>query len=521
MLYPKYPDETFWNTNRSLRLFSRRRAHMPPLGLLTIASYLPEDFKVRIIDRNVREETDADYRWADVVFLSAMGIQQEDYRFCVSKAKLHGTPIALGGPFTHAFPEVSVADADWVCFGEAETIMPELVNDLRGGRRGRQYQGGHKTEMESVKAPRFDLLENINDYRTMPVQFSRGCPFECEFCDIIEIYGRVPRAKTPAQFLAELSALRAQNFSGTIFIVDDNFIGNRKKAKGMLKELAIWNRKQGYPYRLTTEASLNLADDEEMMALMEAADLSYVFIGIETPDPLLLKVTLKKQNIPGNPLAKLQKIREHGIHIMAGFIVGFDGEKKFVFDTQRDFIQASGIGLAVLSLLVALPHTQLSRRLLKEKRLLENLVPMENTLDGINFIPKGELTKREYLEGFCKLYREVYEPKSFFHRIMPALLMLRRKRWSFRFIWQKILAHPSYFLRQTYYLGLRERGSRRYYWRALLRLLWKNPSGIEAFCFDCYYYFHISHHGSSVQDRFSRYLQDPSPEDVLDQVANG
>src|ERR1043166_4251897 len=208
MLYPKFPAETFWNTTRSVKLFWRRKAIMPPLGLLTIASYLPADFSVRLHDRNVAEESEADWSWADVVFVSAMIAQRQDYAACIAAAKRHKKPVALGGPLTHALPEMARADADWVCFGEGESILSELVSDIRAERRGKEYEGGSETDMERVRLPRFELLRDINDYVTMAVQFSRGCPFKCEFCDIIEIYGRVPRTKTPQQVCAELVALK-------------------------------------------------------------------------------------------------------------------------------------------------------------------------------------------------------------------------------------------------------------------------------------------------------------------------
>src|SRR4030095_4882167 len=213
-------------------------------------------------------------------------------------------------------------DADWVCFGEAEDIMEQLVSDLRADRRGQRYQGGAGTNMERVKIPRFELLPEVNDYATMALQFSRGCPFQCEFCDIIEIYGRVPRTKTPAQVTAELEALRQQGFKGYVSMVDDNFIGNKKKAKEMLKELAAWNRKHDHPFAFFTEASINMADDLELLDAMVEAGFVRVFIGIETPDPKLLRTTLKPQNIPGDLLTKVNRVREHGIHVTAGFIVG-------------------------------------------------------------------------------------------------------------------------------------------------------------------------------------------------------
>ena len=518
MLYPKFPEETFWNSSRASRLYFHRPGLMPPLGLLTIGSYLPDDFQVRLIDRNITEETEDDWEWADVVFFSLMIVQQADYRSCVLNARERGKPIALGGPFTHAMPEVAVADADWICFGEAEDIMEEFVDDLRAGRTGKQYQGGNKTNMELVKLPLFNLLPKINDYASMAIQFSRGCPFRCEFCDIIEIYGRIPRTKRPTQILAELTSLKQLGFRGYVFLVDDNFIGNKKNAKVMLKELAVWNRGNGYPFRYYTEASINLADDKELLEVMSQANFLHVFIGIETPDPKLLKTAQKMQNIPGDPLKKLRRVREHGIHITAGFIVGFDGEDRGVFEVQRKFIQASGIGVAMVGLLQAIPHTQLSRRLKKEERLLEKLSLHANvTAEGINFIPKGEMTKREYLERYSRLVKEVYEPRAFFERLLPALLSLRCKL-PLRAFYQVLRLHLPALLRGIYHLGVKAKGMRFYFWRTLFQVLWKNPLALDAFSYDCLYFHHLNQHADYVEREFLRYLSSPSPGVVMDAV---
>jgi radical SAM superfamily enzyme YgiQ (UPF0313 family) len=522
MLYPKFPEETFWNSSRTGGLLMHRPAIMPPLGLLTVASHLPEDFQARLVDRNVSEESESDWAWADVVFLSLMLVQWEDYKVCVAKARMHRKPIAIGGPFTHAMPEVATAEADWVCFGEAEDIMDEFVGDLRSDRHGKHYQGGNTTNMELVKIPRFELLPRTHDYTTMAIQFSRGCPFRCEFCDIIEIYGRVPRTKKSEQVLAELDALKQLGFRGYVFLVDDNFIGNRRASKAMLKELAVWNRANGYPFRFYTEASINLADDDELLEAMAGANFLQVFIGIETSDRKLLKTTLKMQNIPGDPLDKLRKIREHGIHITAGFIVGFDGEERSVFQAQRSFIQASGIGVAMIGLLEAIPHTQLSRRLAREKRLIEHAsVQGNHTLDGINFIPKGEMTKREYLEGYRQLVTAVFEPRAFFERIRPALSTLRNhvpRRVIYTAVWRR---YCLVFLRQCYHLGVKAKGSRRFFWRTFFQLLWRNPTALEAFGFDCFHFLHLNQHAGHVQREVSRYLSSPLPDDVLDEVIRG
>jgi radical SAM superfamily enzyme YgiQ (UPF0313 family) len=452
------------------------------------------------------------------VFISLMMVQRDDYDVCVATAKARGKPIAVGGPFTHALPEVAVADADWVCFGEAESIIDAFVHDLREGIRGKQYQGGNNTDMTAVLPPRFDLLQHMHEYVCMPIQFSRGCPFRCEFCDIIEIYGRVPRTKRPSQILAELSALERQGFRGTVFLVDDNFIGNKKNAHLLLKELAVWSREHGHPFRFFTEASLNLADDEKLLDLMFRANFVKVFIGIETPDSKLLKGALKLQNVPGDPLTRLRRIREYGIHVIAGFIIGFDGEEKTVFDVQRGFIEASGIGTTMIGLLQALPHTELSRRLKREGRLLEDLrCTGVSTAEGINFVPNGEVTKREYLERYSALVKELFEPEAYFKRILPALLTLRYRSWhrGLFVVWRDF----PVFLRQVYYLGIRSKSVRPHFWRTLLRVLSRNPFALEAFSHDCFFFYYLQYHVDHVQRELLNYLSAPLPNDVLDEIA--
>jgi radical SAM superfamily enzyme YgiQ (UPF0313 family) len=514
LLYPRYPQHTFWNVDASARAFGGARGTMAPLGLLTVAGYLPDDFAVRLVDRNVREETEADWAWADVVFLSLMLAQQDDYRDCVRQARDRGVPVAVGGPYTSALPERAASEADWVCLGEAETIMESLVADLRADRRGRRYEGGHETDMESVRTPRYELIEDAGDYYVMPVQFSRGCPYTCEFCDIIEIYGRVPRTKTPSQVLVELEAIRDTGFRGCIFIVDDNFIGNRKRAEEMLHALAGWNEAERQPFFYFTEASINLGDHPKLLDAMERAGFVFVFIGIETPDEGLLRTTKKIQNTSGDLLERIATIRGHGIHVIAGMVVGFDGEDRHVFERQRAFIEESGIGVVLFGVLQALPNTQLTRRLAAAGRLLaDQPVHLNHTIEGMNFVPKSELSKREYLAGLIEILEEIYAPEAFFRRVVPAHLSIRRSTPA-----PVKLAYVRSLLRLIHRMGVRERALRRPFWRALLRIATRNPRALGAFYYDCFHYDHLARHRGEVRRAISAYLASPAPGDVLDEV---
>ena len=514
MISPRHPDQTFWKLDGSARRLAGRSATMAPLGLLTVASYLPDDFEVRLVDRNLGPESDADWEWADVVFLSLMLAQEPDYRLCLDRAQAHGVAVAVGGPYTSAAPEAVAAEVDWVCYGEAESIMPLLVEDLRADRRGRVYEGGHETDMGSVRAARYDLLANIDDYYVMPVQFSRGCPFQCEFCDIIEIYGRKPRTKRPEQVLADLDQIQSQGFSGCIFVVDDNFIGNRRRAGELLDALIGWNARNERPFFYFTEASINLADHPKLIDAMALADFLFVFIGIESPDPDLLTAAGKTQNANGDTLDRLRRIRECGIHVIAGLIVGFDGERSDVFETQRRFIEESGIGIALLGLLQALPNTQLSRRLLAEGRLLEGQrVHLNHTVEGMNFIPQTELSKREYLLGLVELTRELFEPEAFFRRIVPALLSIRKQVSP-----PLRREYVVNFGRLVWHFGVLDASTRRPFWRALRTILRRNPRALGAFYYDCFHFDHLKEHRRAVETALLGYLADPPEGDVLDEV---
>ena len=365
LISPRTPD-TFWSFKHAVRFVSRK-ASMPPLGLLTVAAMLPPEWQLKLVDLNVERLKDEDLRWADYVLLGAMIVQKESVREIMARcAALNKTVIAGGPLFTtghESFPEIQ-----HFVLGEAEEVMPQVVEDLRSGRLQPVYRCTNRPEITQTPAPRWDLIK-FRYYVTMAVQFSRGCPFDCEFCDIIVMNGRVPRTKTPAQLIAELDALARRGWKDMVFIVDDNFIGNKSRTKMLLHALIEWRRRTRTRIGFLTEASMNLADDPELCALMVEAGFKKVFVGIETPSVEALEECHKLQNRNRDLVAAVQTLQRAGLEVMGGFIVGFDSDKSDIFKRQFEFIQRSGVATAMVGLLTALPQTRLWQRLKREGRL--------------------------------------------------------------------------------------------------------------------------------------------------------
>ncbi len=512
MLYPKF--SAGWiRYGEEARRKVVGRPGLPPLGLVTIASYLPDDFEVRLVDRNLDEVREADWIWAEVVFVSWMfGIQEDDYVACREAARRHGKGLAVGGAHCVDVPERLAREADWVCLGEGEPILARLVADIRADERGRTY-GPERFDLTHARVPRFELLEKPNRYAMHALQFSRGCPFRCEFCDIPDNFGRVPRTKRPAQMLDELSALRASGYLGMVFWVDDNFIGHPNAARAMLGEVRDWNDRSGHPFFYYTQATLNLADHPDLLEAMASAGFQFVFFGIETAEAEQLAITKKSQNLRRDPLERLGKIRAAGIHPFAGFIVGFDGETRDIFRVQRDFIQRTGIGHVTLSLLDARPHTPLRRRLIAEGRLLDE---HPTAIPPINFVPKGELTKRQILEGYAWLMSEIYDPERFFPRITEAICQTRR-RPAIQAALQRWYGVPI-FLRLVLRLGLAAPTGKRPFWRALLTVLRRNPVALDNFVVDAIAYYDAHLGARAIAQAVREHLANPRPTDVLDRV---
>ena len=414
LVYPEWPD-TYWSFKHALP-FEGKRSVFPPLGLLTVASVLPKSWEKRLVDVNVRTVKDADLAWADVVLVSAMFVQREGMLKILARCRERGLRTVVGGPITSCMEDISLY-ADHVVVGEAEEIVPELIAGLERGDAKPMYKAAHLPGLDLTPLPGLDLLDPKH-YSSMAIQFSRGCPFNCEFCDIIEIYGRKPRTKSPAQVVAELEQLLARKWRGSIFIVDDNFIGNKRKAKELLPVMAEWNMRHGCPFSFYTEASINLADDAELLQMMKEANFDRVFLGIETPAEESLKEAQKMQNTRRSLLESVRRIQSYGIEVMAGFIVGFDSDPPDIFDRQVQFIQESAIPLAMVGLLQALPGTQLYRRLQKERRLVGE-ANGDNLDCRLSFIPR--MDTQQLLEGFRSIMQRIYNPKNYYARVRHFL----------------------------------------------------------------------------------------------------
>ncbi len=414
LVYPEFP-ETYWSFSHALSLEGKRSA-FPPLGLLTVSSLLPHAWERRLVDLNIEPLKQADIDWADIVFASAMIVQKESLNRVIQICRNRGRRVVVGGPFVTTGAE-HVIGADHIFLGEAESTLPQFVIDLERGEAKPVYQAPERPALSTAPVPDFKLVD-MRRYSAMSVQFSRGCPFQCEFCDIIEIYGRVPRTKSNEQMLAELDALKGLGWRGMVFIVDDNFIGNKRRVKTLLPALADWSERHHHPFSFLTEASVNLAEDDDLLEGMRNARFRRVFLGIETPDKASLKEAQKGQNTRGDLQDSVRRIQSYGMEVMAGFIVGFDSDPEDIFEQQIEFIRESAIPLAMVGLLTALPETQLWRRLEREGRLLGESTG-NNTDGSLNFVPR--MSSARLLEGYQSIVRSIYSPREFYARSLNCL----------------------------------------------------------------------------------------------------
>ena len=413
LVNPEFPD-TYWSFRHALP-FEGKRCAFPPLGLLTVSALLPQSWERRLVDLNVQKLKPSDIEWADMVFATAMLVQKDSLRDVVRQAKARGKKVVLGGPYVTTTIE-DLPEADHIFLGEAETTLPIFIEDLARGEAKRTYQAAERPPLSATPMAHFELA-NLKRYSAMSVQYSRGCPFSCEFCDIIEIYGRVPRTKSNQQMITEFDALYKLNWRGTLFIVDDNFIGNKKNVRLLLPDIAKWQKEHGFPFSLITESSLNLADDEALLANMRDAGFRRVFIGIETPVEESLHEAQKSQN-RGDLLSSVKKIQSFGMEVMAGFIVGFDNDPLDIFERQIDFIRKSAIPLAMVGLLNALPETQLWKRLEREGRLLGE-ASGNNTVCTLNF--KTRMDPAFLVQGYQTIMQTIYSPREYYERVLASM----------------------------------------------------------------------------------------------------
>jgi len=414
LVNPEFP-ETYWSFRHALP-FEGKRCVFPPLGLLTVSSLLPQSCERRLVDLNIESLKDSQIEWADMIFITGMLAQKQSLHEVVKRSKERGKLIVLGGPYVTSTIE-ELPYADHIFQGEAETTLPQFFKDLALGQAKRTYKAPERPPLSLTPIADFGLVK-LNKYSCMSVQYSRGCPFSCEFCDIIEIYGRVPRTKSNQQMLAEFDALKQLGWRGQLFIVDDNFIGNKKNVRLFMPELIEWQKKNGFPFSLLTEASVNLADDDELLNSMKEAGFRRVFLGIETPVEESLIEAQKSQN-RGNLLDSVRKIQSHGMEVMAGFIVGFDNDPEDIFERQIEFIRESAIPMAMVGMLNALPDTQLWRRLEREGRLLGADATGNNTIATVNFIPKMDVDK--LVSGYQRIMRTIYKPSEYYRRALDSL----------------------------------------------------------------------------------------------------
>ncbi|MGF1588538.1 MAG: B12-binding domain-containing radical SAM protein [Pleurocapsa sp.] len=496
LLYPLFP-QSFWSFEKTLALVDCK-ALMPPLGLITVAAILPQEWQFKLVDHNIQEITESDWDWAELVVISGMIVQKTDMLAQIAEAKRRNKLVAVGGPYATTSPQ-EVEAADFLILDEGEITLPMFIAAIERGDREGVFRSTEKPAVTETPIPRYDLLD-LTAYDNMSVQFSRGCPFQCEFCDIIVLYGRKPRTKTPQQLLAELECIYDLGWRGAVFMVDDNFIGNKRNVKLLLKELKVWMAEKGYPFGLTTEASVDLAQDDELMKLMVECNFKKVFLGIETPDQDSLALTSKFQNTRDPLTESINKITIAGMQVMAGFIIGFDGEKPQAGDRIVQFVEQTNIPLAMFSMLQALPSTALWDRLNKEGRLLNSAANINQTT-LMNFVPTRDIEEiaTEYVNAFWQLY----DPAAYLDRIFRYYMKLGEAKnvQSKRPSWKTIRALGLILWKQGVVAQ-----TRLLFWRNLIQVLLKKPRQLEIYLTLCAYLEHFTEYRFIVREQINTQL---------------
>lgn len=509
LIYPILPAHIL-SFNHSMARLGKKSSY-PPVGLLTVAAMLPNDWELKLVDHNVREITEAEWDWAELVMISAMIPQKQDLHAQVKASKAHGKPVVVGGPYPSSLPEeAGSSGADYLVLNEGEITVPMFLEALAAGETNGIYRTAEKPDVTNTPLPRYDLID-FNDYANLSVQFSRGCPFLCEFCDIITLYGRKPRVKTPEQMLQEFEVIYNLGWRGVVSVIDDNFIGNKRHAKNFLIALKAWVIEKNYPFMFITEASVDLAAETELMALMVECNFKGVFLGIETPDEASLVVTKKTQNIRSPLLESLQKINQSGMIIIAGMVIGFDGEKTGAGTRIVDFLETAAIPMANFGILQALPTTALWTRLENEQRLLSE------TGDGIttkpmNFEPTRPAT--EIIQEYIDANWQLYEPKIYLARIfrhcMSATIInngsIMDLSWQeFKFRIQKLDNKLFNFMLHLFWQHGFVMPTRLDFWKYLFKLTIKKPKAIMPFLFNCAIFEDLDTHRNLVKDNMQAF----------------
>ena len=499
LVFPCFNPNSFWALKDACEV-SGTRAPSPPLGLLTVAAMLPPAWCCRLVNCNAETLDDDDLAWADLVMTGGMLPQADHTLVILDRCRAAGVPVCVGGPDATSRPDL-YERADFLVLGEAEGILSSFIEAWRGGARsGRFAAEKFKADVTTTPIPRWDLID-CRDYLYVGVQFSRGCPFNCEFCDIIELYGRVPRTKTTPQILAELDRLLELGHRGHVDFVDDNLIGNKKALKRFLPELQAWQRARGYPFMFSTEASLNLADDQELLAMMRDANFFVVFMGIESGDTETLISMQKKQNTRRSIADSVERIYAAGIYAIAGFIVGFDTEKDGVAAAMTRTIEDTNIPIAMIGLLTVLPNTQLQRRIEKEGRTLEGWSQApegsgDQCTTGLNFTTLRP--RRDILTDYRSVLTDVQSAEAFFGRLRRMTGKLVRPRLPVRFNARHWLRNLRIFAGVATEITLRRRDMVVPFWRFMAFVLLNNPRAVEFVTMNIVMYLHVG--------RFTRFV---------------
>ncbi len=482
-----------------------------PLGLITLAALLPRDWAIRLVDCNIEELQDADLAWADVVMTGGMLPQRWDALDLIRRARAHGKPVVVGGADATCAPE-AYASAQFRVLGEAEEIMPEFLAAWAAGAREGLFRARRYPDLTQSPVPRFDLLK-LERYLHVGVQFSRGCPFSCEFCSVIELNGRTPRTKTNEQMLRELDALHALGYRGHVDFVDDNLIGGRKAVKPFLRALSGWLDARGRPFEFSTEASLDLADDGELLGLLRMANFFAVFIGIETPDAAALVAANKPHNAHRDIVESVRAIHRAGIFVNAGFIVGFDSEQANVSDAMVGCIEAAAIPVCMVGLLFALPGTRLAARLRDEKRLNEatptpNAEDADQCTSGLNF--RTLRPRREVLRDYRDVLARIYSPAAYFGRARRAGRELDRSARGIKPPLRNVVRDLQGFGRMAWRMGVRDPDVRWEWWRSVVDCLLHNPAALKIVLSFAALYLHLGPYSRDLIDRLDRDIEELS-----------